>query len=773
MNGPTIDRAEMIRAAKLLVAPGGITELRALNATLPPSRFPGTVSGYFQSASALSDAVAQIGSASGVYIVLNQLNPDLLARAANRIRTASKSDPLTADNDIQRRRWLPIDLDPTRPTGVSSTDGEHETARARAEAVREYLREASWPEPVLADSGNGFHLLYRVDFPPDDGGLVKRVLEAISAKFTDSAVTLDTSVHNPARIWKLYGTVAAKGDSTASRPHRLSRLVEVPENMQCVALDQLTALAGEPPAPVATPPQAFGGGTFSLDAWIARHLPDAVGPKPGPGGGRLWVLSTCPFRADHTNSSAFIGQHANGALYAGCHHNACTWTWHELRAKYDGSAQSKTRMGPASHGGPISCEPIITKLADVTPRPVNWLWPWCIASGKVTLLVGDPGLGKSFVTLDFAARVSRGFGWPNAPDHRRPPGGVVLLSAEDDAGDTIRPRLDAAGADVSRIVALEAVRVGDSSKHFDLSRDLVALERAIQSVHDCRLVVIDPISSYMGQTDSHCNADVRGVLAPLAALAAKYNVAIVVVSHMNKNSGSAAIYRTTGSLAFVAAARAAWAVVKDKDDPERRLFLPVKNNVGPDRGGLSFALITKASDAPPTVAWDSEPVLMTVDEAMSALAQVKGKPTAREDATVWLREFLASGPKLARDVFAAAFEAQLRDRTVKRAASELGIVKRKEGFSGGWNWALPPDSAPPSSGTEASTTTATEESLPQNSGTLRSNPEENPLFPPKGSTSPDVAPFAEESGPLGRSSSESTAPDESKVAREEGAEWTA
>ena len=160
-----------------------------------------------------------------------------------------------------------------------------------------------------------------------------------------------------------------------------------------------------------------------------------------------------------------------------------------------------------------------------------------------------------------------------------------MLSAEDDPGDTIRPRLDAAGADCSRISLLAGVAWDDDQDAqvatFNLARDLRALDAAIESTPECRLVVIDPISAFCGSTDSHKNSDVRGLLAPLSELVQRRQVAVVGVNHLNKSTaGGPAIYRTMGSLAFVAAARAAWAVVKDKDDPAKPTLLADQEQPG-------------------------------------------------------------------------------------------------------------------------------------------------------------------------------------------------
>jgi hypothetical protein len=227
------------------------------------------------------------------------------------------------------------------------------------------------------------------------------------------------------------------------------------------------------------------------------------------------------------------------------------------------------------------------------------------------------------MTLDMAARISKGTPWSDNPGVKQKRGSVVLLSAEDEPGDTIRPRLDAAGADVTRVVVLKAIRhVGNNGKSaertFDLSRDLPALEEAIRSEEDCRLVIIDPISAYLGRVDSHNNAETRGLLAPLSELASRHHVAVVAVSHFNKNAGSEAILRMMGSLAFVAAARAAWAVIKDKHNPGRVLFLPIKNNIAPNRGGLAYQIQSLDEHGPPVVVWEPDPVYVSADDAMSA-----------------------------------------------------------------------------------------------------------------------------------------------------------
>ena len=360
-------------------------------------------------------------------------------------------------------------------------------------------------------------------------------------------------------------------------------------------------------------------------------------------------------------------------------------------------AQAAPAWTPDNHKAesrPLSV-PVLTCMADVKPESISWLWPGRIPRGKLTLYAGDPGLGKSLTTLDMAARVSTGRSWPDLPSEPNPAGGVVLLNAEDDKADTIRPRLDAAEADVSRIFVLDSVRrfgigaYSDTESTFCLTTDLQALEQAIRKTDDCKLVVIDPITAYLGGTDSHRNAELRGLLAPLSALASEHGVAVVAVSHLNKNAGGLAIYRTMGSLAFVAAARAVWAVTKDKDDPSRRLVLPVKCNLAPDMMGMAYKIESSDLNGEPIVLWDSEPVSVSVDDAMAAEYGGSGDRTDREQAKEWLRIALADGRMYSTQVFQEARENGHSEKTIRRAFKDMGGKPSKSGFDGRWFWELP------------------------------------------------------------------------------------
>jgi putative DNA primase/helicase len=330
---------------------------------------------------------------------------------------------------------------------------------------------------------------------------------------------------------------------------------------------------------------------------------------------------------------------------------------------------------------------VLRCFRDIAPEAVRWLWPKRIPLGKLTLLVGDPGLGKSLVTIHLASCVTSGSAFPDG--EKCEAGEVIFLSAEDDPADTIRPRLDAAGANVSRSHILEAVRVtladgAQTEKAFNLETDLAALEAALRHHPDVRLIVIDPISAYLGGVDSHSNAEVRGILAPLASLAARHGVAVVAVTHLRKSAG-AAIHRAIASIAFAAAARAVWAVACDPSDPERRLMLAVKQNLGPNIGGLAFRVETQIDL--PHLDWESGAVNMEANDVLNV--EDREDHSERAEAEQWLREYLADGPVGAREVIRAAKDVGVTRTTLWRAASSAGVIKRKIGGRGaGWEWSL-------------------------------------------------------------------------------------
>ena len=356
----TADQKACREALSLLFPEGAVVELRALGDA-------GVHSGYFTDRDKLTDQARILDAFSdvhGVYVTLNEVNPALLSRRANRVKQRlSRSDATTADADITRRRWLPVDLDPVRPSGVSATEDEHIAAFDRAREIAVWLTEKGFPAPVLADSGNGAHLLYRVDLPNDDGAarLVKACLGVLDAFFSDATVHCDTANFNAARIWKCYGTTACKGDHTPERPHRQAKIITAPKAPEIVPETTLRELAALLPRPAtaasatATPTGTSGpkGAALDLRQWLDRHGIAVKSERPWQGG-TLYTLAECPFSSAHTDG-AFAIQFGNGAIFAGCHHTSCgggAQRWQELRAMYEperaaGKAHTRTESsGP-------------------------------------------------------------------------------------------------------------------------------------------------------------------------------------------------------------------------------------------------------------------------------------------------------------------------------------------------------------------------------------------------------------------------------------------
>jgi len=331
-------------------------------------------------------------------------------------------------------------------------------------------------------------------------------------------------------------------------------------------------------------------------------------------------------------------------------------------------------------------------LAEIQPTNIEWLWPDRIPLGRITLLVGKPGCGKSFLCADFAARVSTGTPWPDGS--ACPRGAVLMMTLEDDPSDTIRPRLDAMHADVANIRHLTGVTYreadGRRAQRTITLADLKAMEQAFQRLENCRLLIVDPIGDFLGpRTDAHRDNEVRGILSPLSEVARRYKVAVLVVMHRRKALGGDADDAALGSRAFTGIARAVWHVLRDREDRNRRLFLPGKQNLAEDRGGLAFRI----SGEPPRAIWDREPVAMTADEGLAkeGIGKTRGrKPLVLEETKAFLRTLLAEGPRPAKEVLAKWQEATGEGRrTLDRAKKALGVTVFRPKIPGPWYWSLP------------------------------------------------------------------------------------
>ncbi len=342
----------ILRFLELLFEPGDVFEVRAPNCRdRPDARYGYTCSGYFtydsieQAARQIAD-LDRAGIAPGIYVTLNPVEPALLARSVNRIKT--KARETTQDKDVLRRRWLLIDADPVRAAGISSTDAELALAGARARTIAAHLSAAGWPAPIIVMSGNGYHLLYRIDLPADDEGLVKRILQALAQRFDDGAVNVDCSVNNPARIVKVVGTIPRKGDELRGvaglddRPHRRAELLDMPESVCAVPRESLEQLAGgvqrseKPPSRPSqdTDPRRIDCTPTGVRAWLEAHGVEVKGCRRN-GDKTLLLLERCPINPEivatgGSDIAVLVGDDGKLA-YCNKHNRGQNYTWHDLR----------------------------------------------------------------------------------------------------------------------------------------------------------------------------------------------------------------------------------------------------------------------------------------------------------------------------------------------------------------------------------------------------------------------------------------------------------
>jgi hypothetical protein len=443
-------------------------------------------------------------------------------------------------------------------------------------------------------------------------------------------------------------------------------------------------------------------------------------------------------------------------------------------------------------------KPILIDPASIESTKLKWLWPERIPLGKITVFSGDPGLGKSYIALDIAARVSSGAEWPGeqvgrgdkeggseenvaAASTRREmldagkeeegemgkeeregdtenteiqtvssdtvqstnqteysaeecelevqeaekelspaeldrlyilrktlahidrlhpqntqnqadsvestnsTAGVLIISSEDDKSDTILPRLELLGANLSNFRFMNYVKDDGDLEPFSITRHINQLEIAVRKVKNCKLVIIDPLASYLDNMGGNSLSAVRKALDPLKSVAERCGVAVILINHLNKKSG-AAIHRSAGSISIVGIARTVWGFTHCKHDRKRRLMVPLKNNLGEDSEGLAYSITNENG-----LVWDDEPVEIQADEAFGDQAKIRGRdPYALRKAMDWLRYKLSSGEPVPQTMIEAdAQEAGIKETTLRRAKQKLGIIAKHGHAEKCWLWQLP------------------------------------------------------------------------------------
>jgi hypothetical protein len=653
------------------------------------------------------------GISKGVYFTPNPLSH----------LNCGGSQGTAVDGDIAGRDWLLVDCDPARPPDTNSTDAEHEAALKVARDVRNALVALGFGGIILSDSGNGAHLMIPWAAPADDTGRAKhkQFLEVLNERFGTSVVQIDKKTFNAARIWKLPGTLSNKGPHTTERPRRYARVLESVESPHRFATGNAAAL--EKFLPSATPEQPvcdtsilsgfdrdFTPRKLSRDepsprAALIHRAAAYISKEPpaisGQGGHDRCFHVACILRVDFTLSvdEAFeVIQEWNARCQP-------PWSEKEIRHKLEDAdkqqgprgrlagQQTITGRAAAPAAWPATERPelperLTIRASEITPVKVQWLWPNRIPLGKLTTFAGGSGVGKTFTLIDIAARVSRGSEWPSSEGACAPEGKVLFISAEDEPDDTLVPRLIECGADLTNVSFLKS----EVADYYTLA-DIPLLERALEEAGpDVKYVAVDPPTAFLGGVNDHKNAELRALLSPLKTLAAKHKVAIVFVTHVNKQGGQVdAIMRIIGSVAWVNAVRSAHMFAKDPEDPERRLMCPVKVNVGPEPKGIAYKLARNGDMA--RVEWLGL-VDTTADEAINHRQTPRGVRASQ-----WLIEkFREQLEWRSNELFSAAEAEGISRKAIFDARGQLELPRARkvtdQAGNTSWIWWVPADWIP-------------------------------------------------------------------------------
>lgn len=545
-----IDFEQMTRALRTWFQPGEVFEIRVLEAlTKQWNSREHTEAGYFdyEHIEEIPRQLDNLLAYKGIYVTVNPLNPAVLGRAANRF----KHDKLIGakDEEVARRRWLLIDCDAKRVSGVPSSEEEHASALAKAEEIRVGLASMGWPEPISLDSGNGAQLMFRIDLPAQDDGLVKRCLESLSA-CSDAHVEIDQTVFNPARIWRLPGAWNCKGDECAeqSRVHRCARILSVPHQVHTVSRELLETLA-QKVSPKSTPEPPSSG--FDVDAFVAQHFPAAKAEAYN--GGRKWVLDVCPFNADHNNRSAVITQAADGRLGFRCHHNGCLGKdWHALRAllepnsapvapvvNVDASAflngLTTRQSGLCEHSDePLALLPSLTELRERYPKRCEVIIEGLLRERETANIIAAPKTGKTWLIMQLALSIATGRAWMG---RQCTPKRVLAIDNELQPEELVYRYTQVAEAMGITFEELEG-RLYTYPQRGNL-QPITSLGDILDSIRlrNIEVVIVDAFYRALPRgVDENSNTDIMALYNAIDVYAKSVNGAFILVHHTTKGS---------------------------------------------------------------------------------------------------------------------------------------------------------------------------------------------------------------------------------------------
>jgi len=549
-----MENIEKIKQSIELLKPNN--ELYEIRILLGSGRRKTTISGYFKGTKNLEGAFKTVDlSRANVFYTLHRIDEECYSREQH--ERFLQVDDTTSDSDIMAYEWLLVDVDPKRKSGISSTDEELKNAEAMASKVAEYLENMGFSAPIKAKSGNGCHLLYKIDLPKTDENelLVKKCLQSLDYLFTDDTCEIDKSVFNPSRVSKLYGTIARKGADTENRPHRLSELSMVPDKVCATERAKLEELAAIMPEPEAKAPAKIHKHKcdFDIEQWLSDHMISVNRINHTSDGAVKYVLDECPFNSSHKAPDSMVIVQPSGAIGFRCLHNSCMGkTWQELRLMYepdayddkDAEADKRMNEGWAEHKKYLITQetedkekvkksvPVLQGISAQDLQGKEFAETYYAVNDMIpegyTVIAAPPKTGKSWLMLDMCLKVAKGEDFLGFKTNKSD---TLYLALED--GDKFeQERLNIVcpenAPENCRFVFSGTVPLAEGF--------LFQLDALVKKYPDTKLVVIDTLSYVQHrqskgesayQCDSRTGRDIK-------EYAEENGIAIVVVTHTTK-----------------------------------------------------------------------------------------------------------------------------------------------------------------------------------------------------------------------------------------------
>ncbi len=678
------------------------------------------------------------------------------------------SQHLTSNEDIDDLCWLFIDIDTVRAQGFeheSATKEEKAASRVVAGKVIQYLDEKQWPQPLLGDSGNGFHILPKLQMlnTVHNIHLLVDCLKALAEKFNCPAANIDCAVFNPARLTRAYGTTTRKGMNAEERPYRRNRLLEPKNLITEVSLEQILVLGDDAPKDKSYSPEGMPEVLPEFDPedffqWYEKQGAFTIEGERETSGMQIMVTDVCLNAGRKHTGSGLTGFIVGDSFGYHCFSSDCEGVTigtilrklnesgftpyphrifvgesmedvldtfgaeqivdspaESLSDRLLAAIQAEEKREHESISGLYgfykeddelgSSTLMVIRAADIVAEKQEWLWLGKIPGGSATLFAGQPGCGKSTVLIDIIARTTTGRDWPDGVKNTAGQKDVLFAVSEDDIARTVKPRLMAAGADMSRVHFIRGVKMevkeGKSTSYtsFQLDSNLTLLKDSLKAHPDVALVAFDPISAFFGNADPNKDKEIRPVMERINKACEKTAAAFVAIIHHNKRSDADSISKILGGSSVIGVARAAWSFSKNPDNPDERVMGHVKGNLSKSTSGMKYRIVEKEIDLPSgektsmsCIEWLEE-TKDTANDIMEKQREATKNPVDRqlEAAKGLLRTLLENGPMRSPEVYDKAKAEGISDSTVKRALKALGGQHhdlRKSG-RGSWWMSLP------------------------------------------------------------------------------------